>query len=55
MNVRLGAVLLGAVCATAWSATRAEDVKSGLTERTGGAFQVKAITGDNKGKQLCYV
>jgi len=55
MNVRLGAVLLGAVCAIAWTGARAEDIKSGLTEKTGGAFQVKAITGENKGKTLCYV
>jgi len=32
-----------------------EDVESGLKDRVGGAFSVKAITGDNKGKTLCYV
>ena len=39
----------------AMSTARAEDVKSGPTTRIGGAFDVKAITGDNKGKTLCYV
>lgn len=33
----------------------AEDLKSGLDKKTAGPFQVKAFTGDNKGKQLCYV
>ncbi len=33
----------------------AEDVKSGPTSKIGGAFQVKAITGDKSGTQLCYV
>jgi hypothetical protein len=33
------------------------DLKSGpgATEKIGGAFQVKAITGEKKGEQLCYV
>jgi hypothetical protein len=34
---------------------RADELKSGPDKKIGGAFQVKAITGDNKGKQLCYV
>jgi len=33
----------------------AGDIKSGPDKRTGGAFDVKAITGGQKGKQLCYV
>jgi hypothetical protein len=33
----------------------AGEVKSGPTEKIGGPFQVKAFTGDNKGKELCYV
>jgi len=37
------------------STANADDIKSGPTTRIGGAFDVKAITGDNKGKQLCYV
>jgi hypothetical protein len=35
--------------------TRADDLKSGPDKRAGGSFQVKAITGANKGKTLCYV
>lgn len=56
MNVRLGAVLLGvafaAATTTAWA-----DVESGpaVGGSIGGAFNVKAFTGDNKGKTLCYV
>ena len=34
---------------------RAEEVKSGPVGKIGGAFQVKAITGDKQGTQLCYV
>lgn len=34
---------------------RADDLKSGPEKRSGGSFQVKAITGANKGKTLCYV
>ena len=34
---------------------QADDVKSGLEKKVGGAFDVKAITGDAKGKTLCYV
>jgi hypothetical protein len=34
---------------------RADDLKSGPEKRAGGSFQVKAITGANKGKTLCYV
>ena len=37
------------------SAVRADDLKSGPTEKIGGSFTVKAITGDNKGKSLCYI
>lgn len=51
MNVRMGAVILGAafVCTT----VLAEEKKA--LEKIGGAFNVKAITGENKGKTLCYV
>jgi len=31
------------------------DVKSGLDKKYGGPFDVKAITGELKGKTLCYV
>jgi hypothetical protein len=34
---------------------QAGDVKSGVTDKIGGPFQVKAFTGDNKGKELCYI
>jgi len=37
------------------SAAYAEEVKAGLDKKIGGAFNVKAFTGDNKGKSLCYV
>src|SRR4051794_24170204 len=33
----------------------AEEIKSGPGKKIGGAFQVKAITGEKAGKQLCYV
>ena len=37
------------------TAARAEDLKSGPDGKIGGAFQVKAITGEKKGETLCYV
>lgn len=52
MNLRLGAVLLGVAVAAAATTTALADVDSGAF---GGAFNVKAFTGDNKGKTLCYV
>jgi len=62
MNVRWTIALL-AVAATlslAWAAaSAAEDVTSGPTDRIGGAFNVRAITGEHrKGEtkeELCYV
>ena len=58
MNVRLGAILLVSSFAFAVSA-RAEEIKSGPTDQIGGAFNVKAITGEHrKGdtkEELCYV
>jgi hypothetical protein len=33
----------------------ADDLKSGPAGKIGGAFDVKAITGEKAGKQLCYV
>lgn len=53
--MRIGGTGLLLVMALALSTARADDIKSGPTTRIGGAFDVKAITGDNKGKQLCYV
>ena len=32
-----------------------EDLKSGPDKKIGGPFQVKAITGGQKGKTLCYI
>lgn len=56
MNVRMAASLvMAAGVGFAISAIRADDVKSGNTDRIGGAFNVKAITGGQKGKTLCYV
>jgi len=54
MKVFYGASLVLAVGLLGMAA-RADDVKSGPTDKIGGAFQVKAFTGENKGKQLCYV
>jgi len=31
------------------------DVESGPKDKIGGAFNVKAFSGENKGKTLCYV
>jgi predicted Zn-dependent protease len=33
---------------------QAEDIKSGPKTKTGGPFDVKAITGEKKGQELCY-
>jgi hypothetical protein len=46
---------LAAVVGLSLSAVRAEDLKSGPDGKIGGAFQVKAITGEKAGKTLCYV
>jgi len=44
------------VLAAAATAVGADDIKSGLEPgKNVSPFDVKAITGDNKGKQLCYV
>ena len=37
------------------SGAQAQDIKSGVTTKIGGAFNVKAFTGDLKGTELCYV
>lgn len=60
MYVRLAAILLVAGLATTWTGARADDaVKSGPEDKIGGAFKVKAITGEHrKGEtkeELCYV
>lgn len=50
-------VLSLAVIAGLALSVNAADIKSGNEEgsKTGGAFQVKAITGEKKGDQLCYI
>src|ERR1051325_6952440 len=40
-------VVITAVCS-------ADDLKSGPDKKVGGPFDVKAITGDQQGKTLCY-
>lgn len=37
------------------SAARADDVKSGPDKKIGGPFDIKAVSGDGKGKTFCYV
>jgi len=46
---------LVAAVAISFSVASADDLKSGPKEKIGGAFDVKAITGEKAGKQLCYV
>ncbi len=54
MKIRFASFVLACV-AVSFSAVQAEDVKSGPTSKIGGAFYVKAITGDKQGTELCYV
>jgi hypothetical protein len=54
MKLAYGAPFLlaaGLLATAAW----ADDIKSGPSDKIGGAFDVKAFTGENKGKTLCYV
>jgi len=46
---------LAVVAGFSLTAIRADDLKSGPGEQIGGAFQVKAITGEKAGDSLCYV
>lgn len=46
---------LAAVVGFAVSGVNADDFKSGPEKKIGGAFDVKAITGDKQGTTLCYV
>jgi hypothetical protein len=46
---------LAVVLGLSLTAVRAEDLKSGPGDKIGGAFNVKAITGEKAGKTLCYV
>ena len=44
-----------AVIALSLSTVRADEIKSGPEKKIGGPFDVKAVTGDGKGKTFCYV
>jgi len=56
MKVRLlGSLALIAGLALVYTAGIAGELKSGPEKRFGGSFNVKAITGEQKGKTLCYV
>lgn len=46
---------LGLLAALFASPATADDLKSGPDKKIGGAFYVKAVTGDKAGKELCYV
>jgi len=54
MQARLGALAVVAA-SVVLAVGMADELKSGPETKTGGAFQVKAITGGEQGKQLCYV
>ena len=54
MSVTRG-LALALVVGLSGSMAYAEELKSGLDKKTAGAFDVKAFTGENKGKTLCYV
>ena len=53
--MRLLPILGAAALVLAVPNARADELKSGPEKKAGGSFQVKAITGGNKGKTLCYV
>jgi hypothetical protein len=53
MRVMLGLGLAAMVVSL--SAVQADELKSGPEKKIGGAFDVKAITGELKGKTLCYI
>ncbi len=48
-------IVLVLAAALVLSTAQAEDIKSGPTGKIGGPFDVKAITGEKKGQELCYV
>src|SRR5208283_263179 len=58
MRILFG-ISLVTVAALAVATVRADDVQSGPTDKIGGAFNVKAITGEHrvgdKKEELCYV
>jgi hypothetical protein len=53
--MRMLSVLALAVVVGLVPSVRADDVKSGPGAKIGGAFNVKAITGERAGDTLCYV
>jgi len=54
MRVHAGSAL-ALVLGIVWLGATADELKSGPEKRVGGAFQVKAFSGANTGKSLCYV
>src|SRR5439155_20524994 len=46
---------LALVLALSFNGVSADELKSGPGDKIGGAFQVKAITGEKAGDTLCYV
>jgi hypothetical protein len=46
---------LALVAVLALPTARGDDLQSGPEKKIGGSFTVKAITGENAGKSLCYV
>ena len=55
MKVRFAKLLALVACVVVMTAVSvADDLKSGPDKKAGGAFDVKAITGDQQGKTLCY-
>jgi hypothetical protein len=55
MRVCCGMALVLVAGLTFSSASADDGIKSGPDKRIGGPFDVKAITGENKGRTLCYV
>lgn len=55
MKVRLAVLFVLAVSVAVVCSVDAGGVKSGPDKKIGGAFDVKAITGELQGKTLCYV
>ena len=54
--MRMFGLALSTLVVIAVGQVMAEDpIKSGPDKKIAGPFDVKAITGDNKGKTLCYV
>jgi hypothetical protein len=52
VSIKMAALL---VAGLVLSTVSAEDIKSGPTAKIAGPFDVKAITGEKKGQELCYV